>query len=196
MRINRKPDARKVMTVTKVRISNTLSIVTGMKKSKAKIIIQSVTDCMIALLTDGQKVAIKGCGILSTNHKEERAGRNPKNGDYHLITARKVITFGKSKDDSEKASIPKICSIISSLANVSLEEARAAFDVFIDYLDGVSKGLCRMELRGLGVFYFSIHPAGFKRNPSTGEQVHCKERPILRFKASRLLLKSINGGSL
>ncbi len=189
-----KPDARSLDTVNKLMLSKKLSENNTVSKPKAKIVMQAVIDCMIALLTDGQSVNIKNCGVLSVHQKSERPGRNPKTGEPHIVTARKVINFGVIPGNKNKASIPKICSIISTLAHVNYQTAKLALDIFTSYVLSVKDGLWRMELRGLGVFYYSVKPkGGIVRNPNTGEKtILTCDRTHLKFKASGLLLKSIN----
>ena len=44
------------------------------------------------LNTDGE-FYIRGFGYFGTKNKAERIGRNPKNGETAIITARRVVTF-------------------------------------------------------------------------------------------------------
>jgi integration host factor subunit alpha len=192
-----KPNASTVETITKLIMSNKLAENNLATKHKSKLITQSIVDCIIALLTDGQSVMLKGYGSLSTHDKSERPGRNPKTGEPHLITARKVINFGLVPGNKNRAPKPKICSIIANLSGVSFETASTSFDIFLGYLGGVKDGHLRMELRGLGVFYYTERKGGAARNPKTGEEVLIVgTHAYLKFKASGLLLDSINGRSL
>ncbi len=193
MRINRKPNQNDVPTITKLVLSGLLAKSLKINEHKAKLIIQAVVDALIALLTDGRSVNLMGIGVLSTKQKTERPGRNPKTGEPHLITARKVINFGHQAENKNRAGITEICDIVSVLSNVDHATSRMAFNVLLSSLVNVSNGHCRVEIRGLGTFYYTLNPPGLKRNPNTGERVCCGERIHIKFKASRLLLDSING---
>ena len=188
-----KPNGNLIHTVTKLTVSSKLAENEFISKPKARIVIQAVVDSIIALLTNGQSVMLKGCGVLSTHEKSDRPGRNPKTGEAHLITARKTITFGKIKGNKNRAATPEMCSIISSLADVDYTTARVALEMVIDFIREVKSENWRVEFRGLGVFYYTIHSEGVRRNPKTGApSLMTGERIHLRFKASKLLLDSIN----
>lgn len=61
--------------------------------AEAREIVDYVIDGVIdAMKIDGE-VRITGFGCLYTDHREERLGRNPKNGEKILISARDVIRF-------------------------------------------------------------------------------------------------------
>lgn len=192
MRINRKPNQIKVKTLTKLVLSKKLALALKISEPKAKPIIQSTVDALIALLTDGRSVMLMGIGVLSTKEKSERPGRNPKTGEAHLITARKVINFGHKANDKSRAGVNEICDIISVLSNVNHSTARMAFNVLLSSLTGVKDGSHSIEIRGLGRFYYTVNPPGLKRNPKTSKSVVCGERMHIKFKASKLLLDSIN----
>ena len=197
MRINRQPNQNNVKTITKLVLSGHLAESLKISVPKSQPIIQGVVDALIALLTDGRSVILKGAGVLSTKQKSERPGRNPKTGEPHLITARKVINLGHQPNNKNRAGIGEICDIISTLANVSHTTSRAAFDILLTSLRNVSYGNYSVEIRGLGTFYYTEHFDTLKRNPKTGEPVlMVGKHTYIKFKASKLLLDSINGRSL
>jgi len=193
MRIKRKPNQNEVVTITKIMLVQDLATELGISKLKSTPILHAVIDTMIQLITDGRSVIIKGSGILSIKQKSERPGLNPKTGEYHLVTARKVVTFGHLKNNKNRAAMEEMSNIISSKANVKYDAARIALNIVINAIKKVSEGNCRVEFRGLGVFFYTDHPAKIRRNPKTGESVRCDEQIFVRFKCSKLLLKAING---
>lgn len=193
MRIKRKPNQNEVNTITKIMLVKELAVELGFSKRKSTPIIHAVIDTMIELISNGRSVMIKGSGILSIKQKTERPGVNPRTGEYHLVTARKVVTFGHLKNNKNRAAMEEMSNIISLKVDVDYNTARAALNIVINAIKKVSEGNCRVEFRGLGIFFYTNHPAKTRRNPKTGESVECGEQTFVRFKCSNLLLKSING---
>lgn len=58
-----------------------------------RVVFGSVTECLV----EGENVTIKGFGRLFIQHKAERIGRNPKNQQPAVISARKRVAFKASK---------------------------------------------------------------------------------------------------
>ena len=56
------------------------------------------------LITDG-KFYVRGFGCFRVKNKTERMGRNPKNGEPAVITARKVVTFKAYKPLKKQVNI-------------------------------------------------------------------------------------------
>lgn len=48
-------------------------------------------------LINGGDVSISNFGKFTLNDKSERPGRNPKTGEEHMISARRVVNFKSSK---------------------------------------------------------------------------------------------------
>lgn len=194
MRIKRKPNQNEIATATKASLSLMLALKADISDRKAKKITQAVVDTMIELLSNERHVIIGGFGILTIKQKSERSGCNPKTREYHLVPDRKVVTLGHLSGAKNRAGIPEMIGMISDKAGIEPQLARVAFDIVTNEIRATTLGRSRVELRGLGVFCFTEHPAKTRRNPKTGEAVHCDAKIFAKFKCSKLLLKTINGG--
>ena len=58
-------------------------------------------------------------------------------------------------------------------------------------INALAKG-GRAELRGFGSFFLSERPSRQLRNPLNGEKVYVPQRAVPRFKAGKILKRSIN----
>ncbi len=56
---------------------------------------QLLTEIVDALRQDG-KVSLSGFGVFKSAAKAERAGRNPRTGEAHVVTARRAVRFRAS----------------------------------------------------------------------------------------------------
>ena len=64
-------------------------------------------------------------------------------------------------------------------------------------LSGITEALCgnaytACELRNFGRFSTKIQRARIFRNPATGAPVNCIQKRVLKWKASKVLLKRLN----
>ena len=55
--------------------------------------VETVIDNIKVSLASGDDVLVSGFGKFCIQEKPERKGRNPRTGEEHIITARKVVTF-------------------------------------------------------------------------------------------------------
>ena len=86
--------------------------------------------------------------------------------------------------------IGKLVETYPHLPQVVVE---AALDALLnEIIDRLAQGE-RVEIRGFGSFSTKVRDARIGQNPRTGQSVQVARRRILHFKASRLLLKQLNG---
>lgn len=64
---------------------------------KAQLVINSLLSNVTESISNGETIQIAGLGKFSTNHRRERAGRNPQTGDKVNIPATISIKFAASK---------------------------------------------------------------------------------------------------
>ncbi len=60
-------------------------------------LVDSVLDEIVDTLARGDEVKLSGFGVFSIRSKNERVGRNPRNGEPAKITSRKVVVFRASR---------------------------------------------------------------------------------------------------
>ena len=80
---------------------NEVSSSTGLTKTKAGQVIDSITESMNSALTKGDKVTLVGFGSFSSSKRKARKGRNPKTGEVISIPAKVVVKFKSSSYLSE-----------------------------------------------------------------------------------------------
>ena len=72
---------------------NELASNTGLTKTKAGEVIDSITESMKSALSKGDKVTLVGFGSFSATKRKSRKGRNPKTGEVISIPEKTVVKF-------------------------------------------------------------------------------------------------------
>jgi len=72
---------------------NQIASSTGLTKTKAGQVIDSITESMNSALTKGEKVTLVGFGSFSSSKRKARKGRNPKTGQVISIPEKVVVKF-------------------------------------------------------------------------------------------------------
>ena len=80
-------------TITKLDLVNHLNEKLGLNKVESKELVEAFFDEIKKSLINNEEVKISGFGNFKILNKKERPGRNPKNGNPAIISARKVVTF-------------------------------------------------------------------------------------------------------
>ena len=81
------------MTLTKVKLVESIQSQTGFTKNKSSEIVETCLEIMKSTLGSGEDVMISGFGKFCVKEKKERKGRNPATGDAMMLAPRKVVTF-------------------------------------------------------------------------------------------------------
>jgi integration host factor subunit alpha len=81
------------MTLKKERIVDELLIETGLKRSEASRVTNSVLEIIKRTLESGEEVLISGFGKFCVKAKKARRGRNPQTGEDLMLRPRKVVNF-------------------------------------------------------------------------------------------------------
>ena len=87
----------KSINLTKKNISNNLNTSFGTSKSKIDKITQDIIESFIEILISENKINITNFGKFILRNKKRRVGRNPKTGEPHEISERKVVNFKVSQ---------------------------------------------------------------------------------------------------
>lgn len=78
-------------------------------------ILYRMADALVA----GDRVEIRGLGVLSVRDRRSREGRNPRTGQAVTVTEKRAVAFKPSKvmharlNPSESSNVPKLKPIIS-----------------------------------------------------------------------------------
>ena len=80
-------------TLTKVNFVEILYDRLGLSRTEASAVVESIFDEIEQALLNGRDVKLANFGTFSTRDKVARPGRNPKTGQQHVISARRVVTF-------------------------------------------------------------------------------------------------------
>ena len=80
-------------TLTKMHFIDLLYDRLGLSRIEAGRVVEAVFQEIEQALIDGREVKLANFGTFSTRDKVARPGRNPKTGQAHVITARRVVTF-------------------------------------------------------------------------------------------------------
>jgi integration host factor subunit alpha len=81
------------MALTKDWINDQVCLETGMKKSEASRMTESVLEIIKRTLQSGEDVLITGFGKFCVKEKKARRGRNPQTGEDLMLRPRRVVTF-------------------------------------------------------------------------------------------------------
>ncbi len=79
--------------MTKAEFIGKIAEKSGISKSEAARVFDTVTDELTELLSNGEKVTFPGFGTFAVKERAERKGRNPQTGNEITISARKVAQF-------------------------------------------------------------------------------------------------------
>lgn len=78
-------------------LANEVSRATGLTIGKSTEVINSILENVSNAINEDGLMVLRRFGTFKARHKNERLGRNPKNGQDALISARRVATFTPSK---------------------------------------------------------------------------------------------------
>lgn len=80
-------------TLTKMHFVDLLYERLGLTRSESTSVVEAIFEEIEDALIDGREVKLANFGTFSTRDKVARPGRNPKTGQAHIISARRVVTF-------------------------------------------------------------------------------------------------------
>lgn len=63
-----------------------------------KLVIESLVDEILTVLTDGHRIELRGFGVFKTKTRKSRNGRNPRTGESVKVPSYVAPTFKFSKD--------------------------------------------------------------------------------------------------
>ena len=66
---------------------------TQLSSKDVELAVKAVIEYMSQVLSEGERIEIRGFGSFSLHYRVPRIGRNPKTGQEIPITARRVVTF-------------------------------------------------------------------------------------------------------
>ncbi|SHH33998.1 integration host factor subunit alpha [Ferrimonas marina] len=81
------------MSLTKADLTNHLVNQRQMKVTDARDLVDTFFEEIRHTLEAGEEVKLSGFGVFHLRTKNARPGRNPKTGQEHEISARRVVTF-------------------------------------------------------------------------------------------------------
>ena len=81
------------MTLTKDWIIDELCMETGLKKSEASKVTESLLEIIKKTLESVEDIVISGFGKSCVRGKKARRGRNPQTGEDLMLRPRRVLTF-------------------------------------------------------------------------------------------------------
>ncbi|QIQ41737.1 MAG: integration host factor subunit alpha [Buchnera aphidicola (Microlophium carnosum)] len=81
------------MVLTKSEISENLFEKLQLTKKESKKFVEFFFEEVKKSLEQGEDVKLSGFGNFQIKNKKSRPGRNPRTGEFCLITARRVVTF-------------------------------------------------------------------------------------------------------
>ncbi len=84
--------------MTKSDLIDALATRTGMTKSRAEYVVNSIFDSMVTALGRGEGIEIRGFGSFSVKPRRSYAGRNPRTGESVSVPAKKQPRFKAGKD--------------------------------------------------------------------------------------------------
>ena len=80
-------------TLTKMHFVDILYDRLGLSRSEASSVLEAIFDEVQAALVMGREVKLANFGTFATREKSARPGRNPRTGEEHVVSARRVVSF-------------------------------------------------------------------------------------------------------
>ena len=71
---------------------------TGLSKTKAEMAIETVFDSMKRAMEQGERIELRGFGVLNVRPRKTGIGRNPRTGEEVIIPPGKAVRFKPGKD--------------------------------------------------------------------------------------------------
>ena len=90
------------MAITKPEFISRMAKKGGITKAEASRGVDAFIETLIDCLNDGHAVKFVGFGKFELKTMKERMGRNPQNGDEHMIPEHKKVKFYASDGLSER----------------------------------------------------------------------------------------------
>lgn len=81
------------MTLTRQKLTGHLYETIGLSKPEARALVDAFFEEIRDALTRGDEVKLSSFGKFILRDKNPRPGFNPKTGEPHTVTARRVVTF-------------------------------------------------------------------------------------------------------
>ena len=88
--------------VTKKDISKSIYSKFGTSEKIISLFVDNIFNIFKKLLKEEKKLNLKNIGTFKILNKSKRIGRNPKTGEYHLISERKSLSFKVSESLKNK----------------------------------------------------------------------------------------------
>ena len=88
--------------VTKKDISKSIYSKFGTSEKTISLFVNNIFNIFKKLLKEEKKLNLKNIGTFKILNKSKRIGRNPKTGEYHLISERKSLSFKVSESLKNK----------------------------------------------------------------------------------------------
>lgn len=80
-------------SLTRLGLADALHEKGGVPRKDAAVLVDAILEHVMKALANGEKVLITGFGTFVLRDKPARMGRNPRNGEAHIVTARRVVSF-------------------------------------------------------------------------------------------------------
>lgn len=87
--------------MNKADLINKVAEKSGLTKTKAAEVIDTLVGTMQEALSTGEKITLVGFGSFDVSKREARKGRNPKTGEEIAIAAKSVVRFKSGKELTE-----------------------------------------------------------------------------------------------
>ena len=87
--------------MTKAELVDQVARSTQLTKKHAEIMVNTVFECIVDSLRDGEKIELRGFGSFRIRHRGSRTGRNPKTGAKVLVPSKSIPYFKPGKDLKE-----------------------------------------------------------------------------------------------
>ena len=88
--------------VTKKDISKSIYSKFGTSEKAISLFVDNIFNIFKKILKEEKKLNLKNIGTFKILNKSKRIGRNPKTGEYHLISERKSLSFKVSESLKNK----------------------------------------------------------------------------------------------
>jgi integration host factor subunit beta len=85
------------MTMTKADLVEMVAESSDLPRKQADEVVQVILESIIAALSSGEKVELRGFGSFRIRRRGERNGRNPKTGDKVHVPPKKIPYFKPGK---------------------------------------------------------------------------------------------------
>ncbi|MDP6787783.1 MAG: integration host factor subunit alpha [Rhodospirillales bacterium] len=93
-------------TITRIDLIEAINREVGLPRNECADLLGDALKMITGCLVEGGPFKVSSFGSFTVRHKAERMGRNPRTGEEHTVSSRKVVVFRPSRNLKHRVNQP------------------------------------------------------------------------------------------